>query len=58
MSKSGPGGNCLLSEWWFNAMATSVKEIEQLMGMYLQMGIVQMLGVRCYWERDMDRWRM
>jgi hypothetical protein len=33
-------------------LATCPKEIEQLMGMYLLMGIVQMPGVRYYWEKE------
>ena len=31
---------------------TNKKELEQLMGMYLKMGIVQMPGIRVYWEKD------
>lgn len=31
---------------------TSVKEIEQVLGMYLRMGLVQMSGVRQYWESE------
>lgn len=31
---------------------TSVKEIEQVLGLYLRMGLVQMSGVRQYWENE------
>ncbi|XP_033973808.1 piggyBac transposable element-derived protein 3-like [Trematomus bernacchii] len=31
---------------------TNTKEIEKLIGMYLKMGLVQMSGVRMYWETD------
>ncbi|KAL7880052.1 hypothetical protein SRHO_G00023060 [Serrasalmus rhombeus] len=31
---------------------TSVKELEQVLGMYLRMGLVQMSGVRQYWESE------
>lgn len=31
---------------------TTVKEIEQVLGMYMFMGLVQMLNVRAYWEVD------
>uniref|UniRef100_A0AAZ1X7K9 PiggyBac transposable element-derived protein domain-containing protein n=1 Tax=Oreochromis aureus TaxID=47969 RepID=A0AAZ1X7K9_OREAU len=31
---------------------TSVKEIEQVLGLYLWMGLVQMSGVRQYWENE------
>lgn len=31
---------------------TSVKEIEQVLGMYLRMGLVQMFGARQYWESE------
>ncbi|XP_070397519.1 piggyBac transposable element-derived protein 3-like [Dermacentor albipictus] len=30
---------------------TSIHEVEQYIGMYLQMGLVQMPNVRCYWEQ-------
>ncbi|ESO87926.1 hypothetical protein LOTGIDRAFT_176881, partial [Lottia gigantea] len=30
----------------------TIKELEQVIGMYLRMGIVQMPGNRVYWERD------
>jgi len=33
-------------------LGTSVKELEQLMGMFLRMGLVQMNGNRMYWEQD------
>ena len=29
---------------------TSVKEIEQVLGIYLKIGLVEMLAVRMYWE--------
>lgn len=35
-----------------SSINTDTKEIEQMMGMYLKMGIVQMAGVRMYWEAD------
>ncbi|XP_057694139.1 piggyBac transposable element-derived protein 2-like [Corythoichthys intestinalis] len=35
-----------------NCVNTSVKEIEQVLGMYLRMGLVQMSGVRQYWESE------
>ena len=31
---------------------TNVKEIEQLLGIYLRMGLVRMAGIRAYWETD------
>lgn len=31
---------------------TSVKEIEQVLGLYLRMGLVQMSGLRQYWENE------
>ncbi|XP_051972794.1 piggyBac transposable element-derived protein 4-like [Xyrauchen texanus] len=31
---------------------TNTKEIEQMIGMYLKMGLMQMPGVRMYWESD------
>ncbi|XP_062866090.1 uncharacterized protein LOC134328792 [Trichomycterus rosablanca] len=31
---------------------TNNKEIEQMIGMYLKMGLMQMSGVRMYWETD------
>ena len=33
-------------------MNTSLKEIEQVLGMYFRMGLVQMSGVRKYWESE------
>ena len=34
-----------------SSVNTTAKEIEQMMGMYLNMGIVQMNGCRMYWEQ-------
>lgn len=31
---------------------TNNKEIEKMLGMYLKMGLMQMSGVRMYWETD------
>lgn len=31
---------------------TSIKEMEQVLGMYLRMGLAQMSGVRMYWENE------
>ncbi|KAK6964472.1 piggyBac transposable element-derived protein 3 [Biomphalaria glabrata] len=31
---------------------TSNKELEQVIGMFLKMGLAKMPGVRCYWETD------
>lgn len=35
-----------------SSINTNTKEIEQMIGMYLKMGLVQMPGVRMYWEAD------
>ena len=35
-----------------NVLTQCVKEIEQIMGMYLKLGIVQMPGVRYHWQLD------
>lgn len=35
---------------WGDSVAASVNELEQYIGIYLQMGIVSMPSVRCYWE--------
>ncbi|KAF3837915.1 hypothetical protein F7725_009683 [Dissostichus mawsoni] len=44
------------NEYIFQKNGTSIntdtKEIEKLIGMYLKMGLVQMAGVRMYWETD------
>ena len=34
------------------SIKTTKLELEQLTGMYLRMGLVQMPNVRCYWEED------
>ena len=34
------------------SIKTTKLDLEQLTGMYLQMGLVQMPNVRCYWEED------
>lgn len=31
---------------------TNTKEIEQVIGMYLKMGLMQMSGIQMYWEAD------
>lgn len=31
---------------------TNVKEVEQMLGMYFRMGLVEMSGVRMYWENE------
>ncbi len=33
-----------------NVANTSPKEMEQMLGMFLRMGLVQMSGIRAYWE--------
>uniref|UniRef100_A0A8C6KSC4 PiggyBac transposable element-derived protein domain-containing protein n=1 Tax=Nothobranchius furzeri TaxID=105023 RepID=A0A8C6KSC4_NOTFU len=35
-----------------SSIHTNTKEIEQMIGMYLKMGLVQMPGIRMYWEAD------
>ncbi|KAL3217704.1 hypothetical protein MRX96_050957 [Rhipicephalus microplus] len=44
--------NIYSTQKYGKSVNTSVPEVEQYIGMYLKMGLVQMPNVRCYWEQD------
>ncbi|KAL3195893.1 hypothetical protein MRX96_015642 [Rhipicephalus microplus] len=43
--------NLYSSQMYKKFVNTSVPEVEQYIGMYFEMGLVQMPNVRCYWEQ-------
>ncbi|KAH8026342.1 hypothetical protein HPB51_020048 [Rhipicephalus microplus] len=43
--------NLYSTQKYGKSVNTSVPEVEQYIGMYLKMGLVQMPNVRCYWEQ-------